>query len=66
MTKILTARKYKLNNPFTKYMQKNIEERFLVYHEDWKKFEEVKQKLINEGFQVRVWNVIEEKENDSY
>lgn len=46
MTKILTARKYKSNNPFTKYMQKNIEERYLVYHEDWKKFEVVKQKLI--------------------
>ena len=25
------------------------------------KFEEVKQKLIDEGFQVRVWNVIEEE-----
>ena len=62
MTKILTARKCKSSNPFTKYMQKNIEERFLVYHEDWKKFEEVKQKLIDEGFQVRVWNVIEEEE----
>lgn len=61
MAKILTARKYKSNNPFTKYMQKNIEERYLVYHEDWKKFEDVKQKLIKDGFQVRVWNVIEEK-----
>ena len=59
MTKILTARKFKSNNPFTKYMQKNIEERFLVYNEDWKKFEEVKQKLIEKGFQVRIWNVIE-------
>lgn len=63
MPKILTARKYKSNNPFTKYMQKNIEERFVVYYEDLKKFEEVKQKLIDEGFQVRVWNVIEEKKN---
>ena len=62
MTKILTAKKYKTNNPFTKYMQKNIEERYLVYYEDWKKFEKVKQKFIDVGFQVRVWNVIEEKE----
>ena len=62
MTKILTAKKYKTNNPFTKYMHKNIEERYLVYYEDWKKFEKVKQKFIDEGFQVRVWNVIEEKE----
>lgn len=61
MTKILTAKKYKSNNPFTKYLQKNIEERYLVYHKDWKNFEEVKQKLIDEGFQVRVWNVIEEE-----
>lgn len=62
MTKILTSRKYKSNNPFTKYMQKNIEERYLVYHEDWKNFDEVRQKLTEQGWQVRVWNVIEEKE----
>ena len=62
MTKILTARKYKSNNPFTKYLQKNIEERYLVYHEDWKKFEEVQQKLIKEGWQVQIWNVVEVKE----
>ena len=41
--------------------QKNIEERYLVYHEDWKKFEEVRQKLTEEGWQVRVWNVVEEE-----
>jgi len=62
MTKLLTAWRYKTNNPFTKYMQKNIEERYLVYHEDWKKFEEVKAKLKAEGFSVRVWNVVEEVE----
>ena len=60
MTKILTARKCKSKNPFTKYLQKNIEERYVVYHEDWKKFEEIKQKLKADGFEVRVWNVIEE------
>lgn len=62
ITKILTARKYKTKNPFTKYMQKNIEERYLVYHEDWKKFEEVQQKLTKEGYQVQIWNVVEETE----
>lgn len=46
MTKILTARKYKSKNPFTKFVQKNIEERFLVYNEDWKKYEDVKQKKL--------------------
>jgi len=60
MIKILTAKKFKTNNPFTKYLQKNIEERYCVYHEDWKKFEEVRQKLVKEGWQVRVWNVVEE------
>lgn len=61
MTKILTARKYKTNNPFTKYLQKNIEERYLVYHEDWKKLDEVRQKLIKEGWRVQVWNVVEDE-----
>lgn len=65
VTKILTAQRLKSRNPFTKYMQKNIEERYLIYHEDWEKFETVKQKLIKEGFKVRVWNVIEEEENES-
>lgn len=62
MTKILTAKKYKTNNLFSKYLQKNIEERYLVYHEDWKKFEEVRQKLIKDGYQVQIWNVVEETE----
>ena len=46
------------------YMPKN-EERYLIYHEDWEKLEAVKQKLIKEGFKVRVWNVIEEEEDES-
>lgn len=65
VTKILTAQRFKSRNPFTKYMQKNIEERYLIYHEDWEKLEAVKQRLIKEGFKVRVWNVIEEEENES-
>lgn len=57
--KILTARRYKTKNPFTKYLQKNIEERFVVYHEDWPKFEAVKKKWQKEGYIVREYKVVE-------
>ena len=50
MTKILTARKFKSKNILTKYLPANIEEKFAVYHEDWQKFEEVKETLKSEGY----------------
>lgn len=62
MKKILLARKYKSKNPFTKYMEKNIEEHFYIYHEDWKKFEQVKTKLKNDGYTVWVFEVKEDAE----
>ena len=61
MTKILTARKFKSKNPFTKYLPANIEEKFAVYHEDWQKFEEVKETLKSEGYIVKSYIVVEEE-----
>lgn len=62
MKKILLARKYNSKNPFTKFMQKNITERFVIYQEDWVKFEKVKQKWIEEGYKVMEYEVKEDAE----
>lgn len=43
-------------------MQKNITERFVIYHEDWVKFEKVKQKWIEEGYKVVEYEVKENAE----
>lgn len=62
MTKILLGKKFNSKNPFTKLMQKNITERFVIYHEDWVKFEKVKQKWIEEGYKVVEYEVKENAE----
>ena len=61
MTKILTARKFKSEDSFDKYSPANIEEKFMVYHEDWQKFEEVKESLKSEGYTVKSYIVVEEE-----
>ena len=47
--KVILARKYLTKNPFTRYMQKNIAERWMEYHEDFKKMNEVANKLRKNG-----------------
>ena len=59
--KVLLARKFLTNNPFTKNMQHNIDERWSVYHEDFKKMNEVKEKLRKKGYEVKIYEVVEEK-----
>lgn len=60
--KILLARKYLSKNPFTRYMQKNIEERWMVYFEDFKKMKEVAKNLRNQGYFVRIYEAVEVEE----
>lgn len=57
--KVLLARKYLTKNPFTKYMQKNIEERWMVYFEDFNKLKDVKERLIKDGYFVRIIEGVE-------
>ena len=55
--KVLLARKYLSKNPFTRYMQKNIAERFMEYHEDFGKMNEVADKLRKNGWSVKIVEV---------
>ena len=57
--KVLLARKYLTKNPFTKYIQKNIEERWMVYFEDFIKLKDVKEKLIKDGYFVKIIEGVE-------
>lgn len=57
--KVILARKYLSKNPFTKFMQKNIEERWMVYFEDFKKMNEVREKLIKDGYFVKIIEGVE-------
>lgn len=57
--KVILARKYLSKNPFTKFMQKNIEERWIVYFEDFKKMNEVREKLIKDGYFVKIIEGVE-------
>lgn len=57
--KVILARKYLSKNPFTRYMQKNIAERWMEYHEDFEKMNEVKEKLKKEGFSVKIIEGVE-------
>ena len=59
--KVLLARKYLTNNPFTKFMQHNIKERWCIYHEDFKKMNDVADKLRKEGYEVKIYEVVGEK-----
>ena len=52
--KVLLARKYLSNNPFTKYKPENISEKWFIYHEDFQKMKEVKQKLRKNGYSVTI------------
>jgi len=63
MTKILTAKKYLSNDPNRVYAQENIHERFLVFHGDWRKFDKLQKQFIEDGYDVRVYEVKEEDEN---
>ena len=58
--KVLLARKYLSKNPFTKYLQKNIIEKWAVYFEDFKKMYEVAEKYKKDGYQVKIYEVVEE------
>ena len=55
--KVLLARKYMTKNPFTRYMQKNIAERWMEYHEDFEKMNEVADKLRENGWSVKIAEV---------
>lgn len=55
--KVLLARKYLSKNPFTRYMQKNITERWMEYHEDFEKMNEVADKLRKNGWSVKIVEV---------
>ena len=59
--KVLLARKYLSKNPFTKYLQKNIIERWAVYFEDFQKMKDVKEKFEKDGYSVRIYEIVEEK-----
>lgn len=59
--KVLLARKYLSKNPFTKYLQKNIIERWAVYVEDFQKMKAVKEKFEKDGYSVRIYEIVEEK-----
>lgn len=59
--KVLLARKYLSKNPFTKYLQKNIIERWAVYVEDFKKLYDVAEKLKKDGYEVKIYEVVEDK-----
>lgn len=59
--KILLARKYLSKNPFTKYLQKNIIERWITYFEDFTKMNEVAEKLKKDGYEVKIYEVVEDK-----
>lgn len=58
--KVILARKFLSKNPFTKYMPKNISEKWAVYHEDFKKMESVAAKWRQEGYSVKVIEAVEE------
>ena len=55
--KVLLARKYLSKNPFIRYMQKNIAERWMEYHEDFEKMNEVADKLRENGWSVKIVEV---------
>ena len=57
--KVLLARKYLSKNPFTKYMQKNIVERWMEYHEDFTKMKEAAENLRKQGYFVRIIEAVE-------
>ena len=59
--KVLLARKFLSKNPFTKYMQKNIIERWCTYFEDFTKMKEVAAKLKKDGYEVKIYEVVEDK-----
>lgn len=55
--KVLLARKYLSNNPFTKYKPENISEKWFIYHEDFEKMNEVADKLCKNGWSVKIVEV---------
>lgn len=55
--KVILARKFLTKNPFTRYMQKNIVERWMEYHEDFEKMNEVADKLRKNGWSVKIVEV---------
>ena len=55
--KVILARKCLSKNPFTRYMQKNIAERWMEYHEDFEKMNEVADKLRKNGWSVKIIEV---------
>jgi len=55
--KVILARKYLTKNPFTRYIQKNIAERWMEYHEDFEKMNEVADKLRKNGWSVKIVEV---------
>ena len=57
--KVILARKYLSKNPFTRFIQKNIEERWMIYFEDFIKLKEVKEKLIKDGYFVKIIEGVE-------
>ena len=55
--KVILARKYLSKNPFTKYVDKNIAEKWIEYHEDFEKMNEVADKLRKNGWSVKIIEV---------
>ena len=55
--KVLLARKCLSNNPFTKYKPENISEKWIIYHEDFEKMNEVADKLRKNGWSVKIVEV---------
>lgn len=64
--KLLLARKYISKNPFTRYMQKNIIERWIPYHEDFVKMAKVAEQLKKDDYSVRIVEIPEQEWIESF